>query len=80
MKPKRYKAKELGSDKWVEGWYVEYHTDTFHTETESYTLETTPAIYNDSKGHRDGCHWHKIDVSTLQEIAEERNLFSDLVD
>jgi hypothetical protein len=75
----RYRAKELSSGEYVEGYYVEYHIPIFNDITHSYDkYEATAALFNDEFGERADCsYWHTIDINTLELIEPERNLFSN---
>lgn len=74
MTPKKYKAQDL-SGNWITGWYVEHHI----TETDSHDkvtgYKTVPCIFNDEPGNRgNGGYWHEIQLNTLQEFVEPKQL------
>lgn len=77
--PKKYRAKDLNSGKWVNGWYVELHSPHYDTLINGKVIgyDIIPSIFNDSEGERCcGSYWHSIDCSTLEEIKEvQLNLF-----
>lgn len=71
--PKKYRAKEEGSGKWVTGWYVELHSPHYDNDIPDRVVgyDIIPSIFNDEEGERSNSgYWHTIDRSTLEELKE----------
>lgn len=73
----RYRAKDILTGEYVEGYYVEYHTSDLNTKTLGYDVKTHPSLFNDDLGERSkGSYWHEINPSTLTKVEKEPNLFN----
>ncbi len=75
--PKKYRAREMNSGKWVTGWYVELHSPHYDNDIPDRVVgyDIIPSIFNDEEGERsNGGYWHTIDRSTLEELKEVQQL------
>ena len=66
--PKKYKARDIKTGEWVEGWYVVLNAPLINEHSELIGYEPRPSIFNDEPGNRQGSYWHEIDPKTLCEL------------
>lgn len=70
MRPIRFKARALGTDNMVEGYYAHQHLANFDADgSHVISYDEQDAIFNDEPGNRNGSHWVRIAPESLCQMT-----------